>query len=67
MLVLKQRAGKGGNYINIFDNDIVEDEELRILYVAITRPQKVLVLVVPEKDERKWREHIEPSSTIIPN
>jgi len=60
MLVLKQKAGKGGNYINILDNDIVEDEELRILYVAITRPQKVLVLVVPEKDERKWREHILP-------
>ena len=32
------------------------DEELRNIYVAITRPRKILVMAVPEEHEKMWYE-----------
>jgi DNA helicase-2/ATP-dependent DNA helicase PcrA len=55
LLVLKERAGTSKLYKNLLEEDIALNEELRILYVAITRPRKVLILAVPEKDLKSWR------------
>jgi len=38
-------------YKNIINDKI---EELRIVYVAITRPRKILVIAVPKKDKPYW-------------
>jgi len=47
---------KGGNdyYKKILISKIEENEELRILYVAITRPRKILIITVPEGDKDIW-------------
>ena len=54
LLILKERASNRGKYINILANaDPPSDhEELRIAYVGMTRPRKVLMLAVPD-DESK--------------
>lgn len=49
LLILKDK-----NYRNILYNDIKNDEEKRIIYVATTRPQKILVIAVPVKDKELW-------------
>jgi len=53
LLILKERTS-GGKYIKLLSEDINNCEELRNVYVAITRPKKVLVIAVPEKDRVKW-------------
>lgn len=47
---------KGGNnyYKKILISKIEKNEELRILYVAITRPRKILIITVPEGDKDIW-------------
>lgn len=57
MIVLKKKAGQSGNYTNILNMDIIQNEELRILYVAITRPRRLLIVVVPQEDEKQWKQH----------
>jgi len=54
LLILKSKAGNGQNYTNVLNENIAENEELRIVYVGITRPRKILVLAVPEKDKNTW-------------
>ncbi|MGO9118955.1 MAG: UvrD-helicase domain-containing protein [Desulfomonilaceae bacterium] len=56
-LVLKRKAGTGATYVNLLDKNISENEELRILYVGMTRACRLLILVVPAQDARRWREH----------
>ena len=51
----KQKGGDGKNYDKILNSNIVESEELRIIYVAISRPRKILVIAVPEKDRTIWK------------
>ncbi|MFH1563922.1 MAG: ATP-dependent helicase [Nitrospirota bacterium] len=54
LLILKERASNRGKYINILANanPPFDHEELRIAYVGMTRPRKVLMLAVPN-DESK--------------
>lgn len=53
LLILKERT-TGGKYIKLLYEDINNCEELRNVYVAITRPKKILVIAAPEKDRVKW-------------
>ena len=55
LLVLKKRAGRGKDYTNLFNCDILQNEELRVLYVAITRARKFLVLAVPDDCITSWK------------
>lgn len=54
MLFVKKRGGNIQNYAKILKLKIEESEELRIIYVAITRPRKVLIVVVPKRDKKVW-------------
>jgi superfamily I DNA/RNA helicase len=58
MLVLKKKAGKDSNYVNVIKKDIQMNEELRIVYVAITRTKYLLVIAVPSEDVDKWRQRL---------
>jgi superfamily I DNA/RNA helicase len=53
LLILKERT-TGGKYIKLLSEDINNCEELRNVYVAITRPKKILVIAVPKKDKVGW-------------
>ena len=56
LLFLKQK-GVGKYYKTLLNNDksTTDDEELRIVYVGITRPKKLLVVAVPsEEDKLSW-------------
>jgi DNA helicase-2/ATP-dependent DNA helicase PcrA len=56
MVILKKR-GIGRHYKTLLKNNvsIQDNEELRIVYVGITRPRKLLVLAVPdEEDKLAW-------------
>ena len=60
LLLLGKRAGKGMNYVNMLKSDLntlksSNQEEMRIVYVGITRPRKVLMLAVPEDDLNEWK------------
>lgn len=52
LLMLKDRASNRGKYINILAKAIppCSHEELRIAYVGMTRPRKMLVLAVPNEE-----------------
>lgn len=54
-LVLKGRDANNRIYGKVLNNRIQQDEELRIVYVAITRPRKLLALAVPEATADAWR------------
>ena len=45
------------------DKDNIMDEKLRIVYVAITRPSKILMLAVPDTDEKEWNELFFPDKS----
>ena len=58
LLLLGKKAGM--NYVNMLSRDFntinsAYQEELRIVYVGITRPRKVLMLAVPEDDVNTWK------------
>ena len=56
LLLLKQKGAKGKYYKTLLNNGTKTDEseELRIVYVAITRPRKLLMIAVPDKDISSW-------------
>lgn len=54
LLVLKKKGANGPHYTNLLNCSIQEHEELRILYVAMTRPRKLLVLAVPNDHLPDW-------------
>ena len=59
LLLIGKKAGM--NYVNLLSENINElkseyKEELRIIYVAISRPRKVLMLAVPNEDLKQWQE-----------
>jgi hypothetical protein len=58
LIVLKSKAGKSKRYINLFNLPAAEHEELRIVYVAITRAKRILTLLVPTPDAQAWRDHL---------
>jgi len=55
-LLISKRAGST-NYTTLLDNGMhpSDQEELRNIYVAITRPRKILMLAVPGEDLAAWR------------
>ena len=55
LLVLKAKAGSSMNYTGLLHCQIQDHEELRILYVALTRPRKLLVLAVPNSQVAEWK------------
>ena len=58
LLILKTRTDKGTykNIIKHFKKTGKMKEDLRNVYVAITRPRKILVIHVPESDKKMWHE-----------
>lgn len=54
LLFVKQRGADNRGYDNILQSNIEDDEELRIVYVAITRPRKILVIAVPNGKASIW-------------
>lgn len=54
LLILKKKDANGRNYTNLMNYKIQEHEELRVLYVAMTRPRKFLVLLVPNDNLANW-------------
>lgn len=54
ILFVKHKAGNKGNYSKVLSLKIEENEEVRTVYVAITRPRKVLIIAVPEVDKASW-------------
>ena len=64
LLILKKK-GVGAYYKNILNNNILisENEELRIAYVGMTRPRKILVIAVPDEEDKKaWENRLVPSN-----
>lgn len=63
LLLLGKRAGAGMNYVNMIKTNLntlkpSNQEEMRIVYVGITRPRKVLMMVVPEEDVSEWKDKL---------
>lgn len=54
LLILKKKDANSRYYTNLVNCEIQEHEELRVLYVAMTRPRKLLVLVVPNDHLANW-------------
>jgi ATP-dependent exoDNAse (exonuclease V) beta subunit len=57
VLVILKKKGVGSLYKTLLNNNITlaESEELRIVYVGLTRPRKILVLAVPdEENQNAW-------------
>ena len=56
LVILKRRGGIGKYYKKLITENVgIEDnEELRIVYVGVTRPRKLLVLAVPDNDKQSW-------------
>ncbi|MCK4646977.1 MAG: ATP-dependent helicase [Candidatus Aminicenantes bacterium] len=55
MLVIKKNDGNRKKYSNTLEENIKDYEELRIIYVGMTRPCRVLVLVVPSQSVNIWK------------
>lgn len=58
LLILKTRTDKGSykNFIKTYKETKKMKEDLRNVYVGVTRPRKILVIAVPETDEKMWHE-----------
>lgn len=55
LIFLKQKPSRGAYYRTLLSQGSYSDnEEMRIVYVAMTRPRKLLMLAVPEKDTTAW-------------
>ena len=54
MLVLKRRAGSDRYYKTLLSSRAFSDEEMRTVYVGLTRPRRLLVLCVPTADRNAW-------------
>lgn len=61
LVILKTKTGSGKHYKTLLEEVSKQDvktlkpEELRTVYVGITRPRKVLVLAVPEANVDRWK------------
>lgn len=55
VMLLLGTKGKGPQYTTLLDSKFLDHEELRIVYVGLTRAKRVLVLCVPESDEVSWK------------
>ena len=54
VLVILKKKGIGSFYKTMLNNNISisDDEELRIVYVGITRPRQLLLLAVPDEENK---------------
>lgn len=54
VLVILKKKGLGSFYKTMLNNNISisDDEELRIVYVGITRPRQLLLLAVPDEENK---------------
>lgn len=48
------------NYGNLLGKDLIEKEELRNIYVGMSRAKHILHIAVPENDYNKWKNYFEP-------
>lgn len=55
LFIAKHKGANGMTYASILKSNIEENEEIRALYVAITRPRRILVLAVPLEDLSVWK------------
>lgn len=55
VLLILGTKGKGPNYTTLLGSKSLDHEELRIVYVGLTRAKRILVLCVPESDEGSWK------------
>jgi len=55
LLLAKHKGANGQIYESILNDRISTNEELRTVYVAITRPRKILVIAVPHSDIESWK------------
>jgi superfamily I DNA/RNA helicase len=55
LVALKEKAADNRKYELMLDEAILSNEELRIVYVGITRARRILVLAVPEKSHKAWQ------------
>lgn len=55
LLIVKHTAASGQTYESVLNASICENEELRTVYVAITRPRKILIVAVPNEDINIWK------------
>jgi len=57
VLLLLKKKGVGKHYKTLLQKYVKTDqnEELRIAYVAITRPRKLLMIAVPQDAESAWK------------
>lgn len=51
----KKKGGDNRSYETILNSNIVESEEMRIIYVAISRPRRILIVATPEEDTFIWK------------
>jgi len=59
-LILKRKAGRSKLYVNLLGQTITESEELRIVYVGVTRAKRILEIAVPAQDATTWQEYLGP-------
>jgi len=67
LLILKEKAAHNAKYTNLIAtiNPPSDHEELRIAYVGMTRPRKVLMLAVPDDESKAaWENKL---NTLIPS
>jgi len=55
LIFLKQRPSRGAYYRTLISQgSYFDNEEMRIVYVGMTRPRRLLMLAVPPKDNTAW-------------
>lgn len=64
LVILNSRFSNEKNYVNMLnDGDSLKNSEgLRVVYVAITRPRKLLRIAVPKDDLLEWKKHFNMDS-----
>ncbi|MBI9063500.1 MAG: ATP-dependent helicase [Marinilabiliaceae bacterium] len=63
LILLGKKAGNSSNYANILNKDYQvlipqQQEEMRIVYVGLTRPRKILKIGVPSEDVELWKDKL---------
>lgn len=48
------------NYGNLLGKDLIDKEELRNIYVGMSRAKHILHIAVPENDYNNWKDYFEP-------
>ena len=62
-VALKSKGAIGPQYVNLLGSNLIDQEELRIVYVAVTRARKALAIAVPHASLARWRDFLLPPSS----